>query len=157
MDGEDREGFSAGSAQFDSDITAERHPRCALGLNATELLEVCCDGRRSGVDGGLDLSELARLLISFGAEQAINPRRRGLGHAGPPRPSAQPAVFAARPARPGVQARRDGAVVRARPALDGQDAVDGEDDPAGDERGGQQAGRPAQDPAPGALRGPPCR
>jgi hypothetical protein len=69
---EDREGFSAGSAQFDSDITVGRHPRCALGLSATELLAVCCDGRRSGVDGGLDLGELARLLISFGAEEAIN-------------------------------------------------------------------------------------
>lgn len=31
-----------------------------------------CDGRRSGVDGGLDLGELARLMISFGARQAIN-------------------------------------------------------------------------------------
>lgn len=72
IDGEDREGFSAGAEQFDSDITAERHPRCALGLNSTELLAVCCDGRRSGVDGGLDLGELARLLISFGAEEAIN-------------------------------------------------------------------------------------
>ena len=37
-----------------------------------ELLAVCCDGRRSGVDGGLDLAELARLLVSFGAEDAIN-------------------------------------------------------------------------------------
>jgi hypothetical protein len=72
VDGEDREGFSAGSAQFDSDITIERHPRCALGLSDTELLAVCCDGRRSGVDGGLGLGELARLLISFGAEEAIN-------------------------------------------------------------------------------------
>ena len=72
MDGEDREGFSAGSGQFDSDITAARHPRCALGLGETELLAVCCDGRRSGVDGGLDLAELARLLISFGADDAIN-------------------------------------------------------------------------------------
>jgi Phosphodiester glycosidase len=72
IDGADREGFSAGSAQFDSDITIERHPRCALGLSATELLAVCCDGRRSGVDGGLGLDELARLLISFGAEEAIN-------------------------------------------------------------------------------------
>jgi Phosphodiester glycosidase len=72
IDGIDREGFSAGSAQFDSDITIERHPRCALGLSATELLAVCCDGRRSGVDGGLGLGELARLLISFGAEEAIN-------------------------------------------------------------------------------------
>jgi hypothetical protein len=72
VDADDREGFSAGSEQFDSDITIERHPRCALGIGATELLAVCCDGRRSGVDGGLTLGELARLLISFGAEEAIN-------------------------------------------------------------------------------------
>jgi hypothetical protein len=72
MDGEDREGFSAGAAQFDSDITAERHPRCALGLTDTELLAVCCDGRRTGVDAGLDLAELARFLISEGATCAIN-------------------------------------------------------------------------------------
>ena len=72
MDGEDREGFSAGASQFDSDITAGRYPRCALGISGSELLVVCCDGRRSGLDGGLDLGELARLLISFGAEEAIN-------------------------------------------------------------------------------------
>jgi hypothetical protein len=72
IDGTDREGFSAGAGQFDSDITAGRHPRCALGLSDTELLAVCCDGRRSGVDGGLSLAELARLLISFGAVEAIN-------------------------------------------------------------------------------------
>ncbi len=72
MDGEDQEGFSAGSGQFDSDITVGRHPRCALGVSDTELLAVCCDGRRSGVDGGLTLAELARLLISFGAEVAVN-------------------------------------------------------------------------------------
>jgi hypothetical protein len=72
IDGEDREGFTAGAAQFDSDITVGRHPRCALGLGDGELLAVCCDGRRSGVDGGLSLAELARLLISFGASEAIN-------------------------------------------------------------------------------------
>lgn len=72
IDGQDREGFSAGAGQFDSDITDGRHPRCALGLNDTELLAVCCDGRRSGVDGGLSLGELARLMISFGADEAIN-------------------------------------------------------------------------------------
>jgi exopolysaccharide biosynthesis protein len=72
VDGGDREGFSAGAAQFDSDITIGRHPRCALGINETELLAVSCDGRRSGVDSGLELAELARLLISFGAEEAIN-------------------------------------------------------------------------------------
>jgi exopolysaccharide biosynthesis protein len=68
----DREGFSAGCAQFDSDITAERHPRCALGVGDGELLAVCCDGRRSGVDCGLELDELARLMLSFGAHEAIN-------------------------------------------------------------------------------------
>ena len=69
---EDREGFSAGAGQFDSDITAERHPRCALGVNDDELFAVCCDGRRTGVDAGLDLPELARLLLSLGATEAIN-------------------------------------------------------------------------------------
>jgi hypothetical protein len=69
---DDREGFSAGSGQFDSDITAERHPRCALGVNDDELLAVCCDGRRTGVDAGLDLPELARLMVSLGATDAIN-------------------------------------------------------------------------------------
>ena len=72
LDGIDREGFSAGSAQFDSDITAERHPRCALGISDDEVLAVCCDGRRTGVDAGLDLAELARLFVSLGATDAIN-------------------------------------------------------------------------------------
>jgi len=68
----DREGLSAAAGQFDSDITAERHPRCALGVNEDELFAVCCDGRRTGVDAGLDLPELARLLLSLGATDAIN-------------------------------------------------------------------------------------
>ncbi len=68
----DREGFSEGSAQFDSDITAARHPRCALGVGDGELLAVACDGRRSRVDAGLELGELARLMLSFGARDAIN-------------------------------------------------------------------------------------
>jgi exopolysaccharide biosynthesis protein len=72
IDGADREGFSAGSSQFDSDITVGRYPRCALGVNDREILAVCCDGRRSRVDSGLDLAELARLMISLGAEEAIN-------------------------------------------------------------------------------------
>jgi hypothetical protein len=72
VSGDDREGFSAGAGQFDSDITAERHPRCALGVNEDELLAVCCDGRRTGVDAGLDLFELAGLLVSLGATEAIN-------------------------------------------------------------------------------------
>jgi hypothetical protein len=72
IDGTDPEGFSAGAAQFDSDITAGRHPRAALGVGENELLAVCCDGRRTGLDAGLDLPELADLLIAFGAREAIN-------------------------------------------------------------------------------------
>jgi Phosphodiester glycosidase len=72
VDDDDREGFSRGAAQFDSDITVGRYPRCALGVSDDELLAVCCDGRRSGVDAGLDMAELARLLVSFGAHEAIN-------------------------------------------------------------------------------------
>jgi hypothetical protein len=72
LDRGDAEGFSAGSGQFDSDITLGRYPRCALGVSDQELLAVCCDGRRSGVDAGLELAELARLMISFGAYEAIN-------------------------------------------------------------------------------------
>lgn len=72
VDDEDREGFSAGAGQFDSDITVGRHPRCALGFNEEELFAVCCDGRRTGLDAGLDLAELAQLLVSLGATEAIN-------------------------------------------------------------------------------------
>jgi hypothetical protein len=68
----DREGFSDGSGQFDSDITVGRHPRCAFGVGDGEFLAVCCDGRRTGVDAGLELAELARLMVSFGARDAIN-------------------------------------------------------------------------------------
>jgi exopolysaccharide biosynthesis protein len=72
VDDQDREGFSTGAGQFDSDITDGRYPRCALGVGDDELLAVCCDGRRSGVDAGLELGELARLMVSFGARDAIN-------------------------------------------------------------------------------------
>lgn len=72
IDGTDPEGFSAGARQFDSDITVGRHPRCAFGIGDGELLAVCCDGRRTGLDAGLELGELARLMVSFGAREAIN-------------------------------------------------------------------------------------
>ena len=70
-DGEDPEGFSAGSAQFDSDITDGRHPRAALGIAGEMLLAVVCDGR-SRRDAGMTLGELAVYMAELGAEQAIN-------------------------------------------------------------------------------------
>jgi hypothetical protein len=70
--GNDEEGFSAGSGQFDSDITEGRHPRAALGISGDYLLAVACDGRRSRVDGGLSMSELAELMLELGAESAVN-------------------------------------------------------------------------------------
>jgi hypothetical protein len=68
----DHEGFSAASGQFDSDITAERHPRAALGVSDHELIALACDGRRTGVDAGLSVLELAQILLELGAESAIN-------------------------------------------------------------------------------------
>ncbi len=71
VDGVDPEGFSAASAQFDSDITAGRYPRAALGCNDDELIAVVCDGR-SDEDLGLSLGELAALMRDLGADSAIN-------------------------------------------------------------------------------------
>jgi hypothetical protein len=68
----DHEGFSAGAGQFDSDITVGRHPRAALGISDESLVAVACDGRRSSVDGGLTMLELAEVMIELGAESAIN-------------------------------------------------------------------------------------
>jgi phosphodiester glycosidase len=70
-DGDDSEGFSAASGQFDSDITAGRHPRAALGVGNGVLLTVVCDGRSTD-DAGLSLGELADLMASLGAREAIN-------------------------------------------------------------------------------------
>jgi exopolysaccharide biosynthesis protein len=69
---DDREGFSAGAGQFDSDITEGRYPRAALGVSDGSLVAVACDGRRSNVDGGLSMSELAEVMVELGAESAIN-------------------------------------------------------------------------------------
>jgi exopolysaccharide biosynthesis protein len=68
----DHEGFSAGAEQFDSDITRERHPRAALGLSDETLVAVACDGRRTGVDAGLSMLELAEVMADLGAQRAIN-------------------------------------------------------------------------------------
>ena len=68
----DHEGFSAGAEQFDSDITEDRHPRAAFGLCDDTLIAVACDGRRTNVDAGLSMLELARVMVDLGAERAIN-------------------------------------------------------------------------------------
>lgn len=70
-EGEDPEGFSAGSRQFDSDITAGRYPRAALGLGGGELIAVVSEGRADD-QAGLALGELAEGMVSLGATEAIN-------------------------------------------------------------------------------------
>src|SRR4051812_902912 len=70
-DGADPEGFSAGAAQFDSDITVGRYPRAALGVARGRLLAVACDGRADD-EAGLTLRELAEALAALGAEAALN-------------------------------------------------------------------------------------
>jgi hypothetical protein len=70
VDGDD-EGFSAGAAQFDSDITDGRHPRAALGCDGERLVALVCDGR-SDDDAGLTISELASAMGDLGAREALN-------------------------------------------------------------------------------------
>jgi hypothetical protein len=70
-DGVDTEGFSANARQFDSDITAGRYPRAALGTLPGWILAVACDGR-SAEDAGLTMRELAELMAALGADRAIN-------------------------------------------------------------------------------------
>jgi hypothetical protein len=67
----DREGFSAGQRQFDSDITAGRYPRAALGMSRDKLLAFVCDGRADH-DAGMTMGELAETMVAFGAHSAIN-------------------------------------------------------------------------------------
>jgi hypothetical protein len=69
--GADEEGFSAGARQFDSDITAGRYPRAALGLSADHLIAAVCDGRADD-EAGLTMEELAAAMIGLGAAEAIN-------------------------------------------------------------------------------------
>ena len=68
---DDREGFRAGMAQFDSDITDGRYPRAALGLADGHLFAVACDGR-GRFDAGLTLEELAALMAALGRSTALN-------------------------------------------------------------------------------------
>ena len=69
---EDREGFSAGMAQFDSDITDGRYPRAALGSRPTaRLIAVAWTAARAH-DAGLTLEELAALMAALGCEVAMN-------------------------------------------------------------------------------------
>jgi len=70
--GSDAEGFSAGSDQFDSDITAGRHPRAAIGLGDGHVTVVSCDGRRSLIDGGLTMRELAEVMHGLDCQVAMN-------------------------------------------------------------------------------------
>jgi hypothetical protein len=69
--GDDEEGFSAGAAQFDSDITDGRHPRSALALTDDHVLAVVCDGRDVD-DVGLSIPELADFLVGLGARSGLN-------------------------------------------------------------------------------------
>jgi hypothetical protein len=67
----DPEGFRAGAHQFDSDISAGRHPRAALGLADGRFYALACDGRARH-DAGLTLEELAAVMAALGCRTALN-------------------------------------------------------------------------------------
>lgn len=63
----------AGEAErFQRSLIADRHPRTALGYTSTgEVVLVVVDGR-SAVSRGVTLSELARIMVQMGCQDAIN-------------------------------------------------------------------------------------
>ena len=68
----DIEGFGAGSRQFDSDITAGRYPRAAIGYDDTYVYGVVVDGR-SDSDVGMTLTELGIYMTErLGVMAALN-------------------------------------------------------------------------------------
>jgi Phosphodiester glycosidase len=69
--GIDAEGFSAGSRQFDSDISEGRYPRAALGLAGRDLVAVLCDGRADD-EAGMTMTELGATMAALGCEDAVN-------------------------------------------------------------------------------------
>lgn len=69
--GVDAEGFSAGSRQFDSDISEGRYPRAALGLAGRDLVAVVCDGRADD-EAGMTMTELAGTMAALGCADAMN-------------------------------------------------------------------------------------
>ncbi len=71
IDGKDPEGFSAGSSQFDDDLTIGRYPRLAIGTNDEFIFSVACDGREIG-EAGLTLQEFADAMASLGVTDALN-------------------------------------------------------------------------------------
>lgn len=52
--------------------SGERHPRSAMGWNATHFFLVVVDGRQSGYSVGMSLPELARYMRELGCEDAMN-------------------------------------------------------------------------------------
>jgi hypothetical protein len=54
-------------------LADQLHPRSALGITAAgNLVMATVDGRQPGYSGGVDLEELAALMLSRGAVQALN-------------------------------------------------------------------------------------
>lgn len=65
------EGFSETAEQFTPDPSIGRHPRAAIGYNNEYIWSVVSDGRRSG-EAGLELYEMADVMIALGATDALN-------------------------------------------------------------------------------------
>jgi hypothetical protein len=61
----DRSGYSERSKY-------ERHPRSAVGWNATHLYLVTVDGRQPGLSVGMTLAELAEYLVNLGCTDGMN-------------------------------------------------------------------------------------
>lgn len=71
--GRSADGLQEGAAPgFSASFVKSRHPRSAVGYNAEKVFLVAVDGRQPGYSVGMSLPELAELMISLGAEEALN-------------------------------------------------------------------------------------
>lgn len=70
-DGEDSEGVSAASRQFDDDIAVGRFPRAAIGTSDNHIFCLVAEGY-SVHSAGLSFRELAAVMLKFGAQDVLN-------------------------------------------------------------------------------------
>jgi len=74
--GQDPEGIASSSEQFDDDWTLERFPRAAIGVSNKYIWTVATDGyvrpEHEANNAGLRLSELADIMVTLGANSALN-------------------------------------------------------------------------------------
>lgn len=62
----------AAKESWEPAFATSTHPRSALGFSGSKLILATVDGRMPGYSAGVSLADMAQIMISLGAQQAIN-------------------------------------------------------------------------------------